>query len=93
MIGGRASVLVFLLRSHHNPMRTFSSLKDLTQPALSFLLSFQLLILHFIIPKMSSLSAISYFKVQHSAPYVASGLIDVFKISILFLLVRFDPLV
>ena len=35
-------VLVLLLTCQHNPLRTTSSLKDLCQPALSFLLFYQL---------------------------------------------------
>jgi hypothetical protein len=42
------SVLLLLLRWHYSPMRTFASLMALSQSALFFDLSFQLLILHFL---------------------------------------------
>ena len=62
-------VLVLLLTCQHNPLRTTSSLKDLCQPAISFLLFFQfLLYCILIISKMASRSGISYFSPIQSIP-------------------------
>jgi len=45
-------------------------------------------ILLFNISKVASVLAISYFNVQDYAPYVATGLINAFEISIVPILVR-----
>jgi hypothetical protein len=105
MIGGRAAVsankvcdfanfcLVLLLTCHHNPKQNFSYLKDLSQPALSFLIYFQYYVFHFY--HLKKYPAVYQYLISksnillHTLPRVLSMFIDFY----FYLLVMFDSLI
>jgi hypothetical protein len=55
---------LLLLRRHYSPMRTFASLMALSQSALFFYLSFQLLLLHFLMSVCTPLIAPALYNVR-----------------------------
>ena len=88
MIGGRASVSAEKLYDFADPCSCPSSYMTPQSNADFIILngplvagsvlspSFPVFILHFYYLKNASRLSISYFKVQHSTPYVANGLIN-----------------